>query len=50
MSFGTEITGNSLSNTVTVNEHNDVFPEASLATEFTTVVPIGKSEPDVGFE
>ena len=34
--------------TVTVNEQLEEFPAASVATEFTVVVPIGKIEPEAG--
>ena len=45
---GQEITGGSLSATVTLNEHVEIFPAASVATEFTVVVPIGKTLPEAG--
>ena len=34
--------------TVTVNAHSLVLPEASVATQFTMVIPFGKVEPDGG--
>jgi hypothetical protein len=37
-----------LSTTVTVNEQVDVLPFASVAVEFTVVVPTGNSEPEAG--
>jgi hypothetical protein len=36
--------------TVTVNEHVDEFPQASVATLVTVVVPSGKVLPDDGVE
>lgn len=42
------ITGNWPSNTVTVNEQVDWLPQASVATEVTVVVPIGKAKPEAG--
>lgn len=35
-------------NTVTVNEHEAVLPDASVAVQVTVVVPTGKVEPDAG--
>ena len=39
-----------MSKTVTVNEHVAVLPEASVAVQVTTVVPVGKQEPDGGLQ
>jgi hypothetical protein len=50
MFAGQVIVGSSLSVTVTSNEHVEVFPEASVATETTVVVPTGKTEPEAGVE
>jgi hypothetical protein len=37
-----------LSTTVTVNEQFEVLPLASVAVEFTVVVPTGNNEPEAG--
>jgi hypothetical protein len=37
-----------LSTTVTVNEQVEVLPFASVAVEFTVVVPTGNKEPEAG--
>ena len=50
MSAGQIIAGASLSITVTLNEHVEVFPSASVATEITVVVPTGNKEPETGFD
>ena len=50
MSSGQFITGSSLSITFTLNEQSEVFPDASVATELTVVVPTGKKLPEDGFE
>ena len=50
ISSGQFIAGSSLSITVTLNEQSEVFPEASVATELTVVVPTGKKLPEDGFE
>src|SRR6266511_3141488 len=42
------MTGLSVSRTVTVNEHVAWLPDASVAVQFTVVVPGGKVEPDGG--
>ena len=34
--------------TVTVNEQLALFPDGSLATQVTVVVPLGNVEPDAG--
>ena len=47
---GQLITGDWLSETVIVNEQAEEFPAASVATEFTVVVPIGKTEPEAGVD
>ena len=39
-----------MSLTVTVKEQVDVFPDASVATDVTVVVPLGKVEPEAGVE
>ena len=50
MSSGAMITGASLSNTVTSNDADAVFPDASVAVQFTGVVPIEKKEPEAGVQ
>jgi len=45
---GQVIAGGWESLTVTVNAHSLVFPDASVATQFTVVTPFGKVEPDGG--
>ena len=50
MSAGHFITGSSESVTTILNEHAEVFPEASVAMEFTVVVPTGNTDPEDGFE
>ena len=50
MSAGHFITGSSESVTTILNEHAEVFPEASVAMEFTVVVPTGNTDPEAGFE
>jgi hypothetical protein len=42
------IVGASISLTVTVNVHESLFPNASVATIFTGVTPTAKTEPDAG--
>ena len=44
------ITGNSLSVTITLNEQVEMFPDGSVAIEFTVVVPIEKTLPEAGVE
>src|SRR6266542_4467049 len=44
------MTGLSVSRTVTVNEHVAWLPDASVAVQFTVVVPGGKVEPDGGLQ
>ena len=46
MSDGQFITGSSLSVTTILNEHAEVFPDASVAIEFTVVVPTGNTDPE----
>src|SRR2546426_2654465 len=43
-------TGRSVSWTVTVNEHIDVSPPASVAVHVTSVAPFWKVEPDGGLQ
>lgn len=50
MLLGTDRTGNSVSITVTEKEHDVEFPDESLATEWTIVVPTGNDEPGEGLE
>ena len=50
ISAGQFITGSSISITVTLNEQSEVFPDASVATELTVVVPTEKKLPEDGFE
>jgi hypothetical protein len=45
---GQVITGGCVSVIVTVNEHWLVLLAASVATQFTVVMPVGKVEPDGG--
>ena len=45
---GQAITGFSVSLTVTVNEQVAMFPAASVAVQWTVVVPLEKVEPDGG--
>jgi len=45
---GQETIGASLSSTVTVNEHEPVFPDVSVALQVTDVVPFGKVDPEAG--
>ena len=40
-----EITGNSVSVTATLKEHEAVFPEASVTVNVCVVVPIGNNDP-----
>ena len=42
---GQEMVGSSLSLTVTVNEQEAVFPEASVTVKLLVVIPFGKAEP-----
>ena len=42
------ITGNWASFTVTVNEQEELFPQASVAVTFTVVVPSGNAKPLAG--
>src|SRR5215212_10914587 len=42
------IEGGSASPTVTLNEHVAMLPDASVAVEFTVVVPMGNAKPDGG--
>lgn len=39
-----------ISNVVTVKLHDAVFPDASVAVQFTVVVPIGKQDPEAGLQ
>src|SRR5262249_7949626 len=48
MLSGQTILGASLSSTMTLNEHVDLFPDASCANTFTLVEPIGKVYPGGG--
>ena len=45
---GQVMTGGSVSLTVTVNEHEDVLFDTSLAVQVTVVVPFWKTDPDGG--
>ena len=44
--LGQLITGDSLSVTITLNEQVEVFPDGSVAIEFTVVNPRGKTLPE----
>ena len=46
MSDGQFISGRSLSVTTKLNDHAEVFPDASVAIEFTVVVPTGNTDPE----
>ena len=48
MFAGHETVGACVSCTVTVNEQDPVFAEASVAVHVTVVVPTGKVAPDAG--
>ncbi len=49
VTFAGQVTvGFCVSLTVTVNEHEPVLPDASVAVHVTEVVPCGKNEPDGG--
>jgi hypothetical protein len=48
MLAGHVITGSCVSLTVTVNEHDAVFPAPSVAVAVTVVTPFGKIDPDAG--
>ena len=48
MLAGHEITGGSISFTVTLKLHVAVLPPASVALYVTVVVPTGNTEPDAG--
>jgi hypothetical protein len=50
MFAGQVIVGFSVSFTVTVNEHDDELPAASVAVEFTVVVPTANVDPEAGFD
>jgi hypothetical protein len=50
MSAGQAAVGASVSLTVTVKEQALVFPLASVAVQFTVVVPLGKVEPLAGVQ
>ena len=48
MFAGQTIDGACVSLTVTVNEHEAVFIDASVVVQVTVVVPTGKVDPDAG--
>jgi len=50
MSARQTIAGGCVSLTVTVNEHEDELPDASLTAQLTGVVPFGNAEPDAGMQ